>query len=255
MALKKAADAVGKPIYLEMSSVNPVIVLPGALRERGAEICGELHGSCTMATGQFCTKPGIAFLQASNDAEAFVEELEELFENSKPGVLLSHQGPANVAEAIEDLTDAGAKVLRGGKETNGFAFSYQPTLLMATGTHFLKNPEALQTEAFGAVSLVIVTEDLAETISCLRELEGNLTGSVYSAADGADDPAYEKIEPILRTKVGRLLNDKMPTGVAVSPAMNHGGPFPRNRASGIYSGWYSRLARPFQRAAQLRQCA
>ncbi len=235
LALKKAADAVGKPIYLEMSSVNPVVMLPGALRERGQEIAAELQGSCAMGTGQFCTKPGVVFVQEGSEEEAFGEELYKLFTAAKPGVLLSHQGPANIAEAIEDLVDGGAKVLCGGGDTNGFAFSFQPTLLKASGEDFLANSAALQTEAFGNVALVVVAKDLSETLNCLAELEGNLTGSVYSSTDGSDDAAYEKIEPLLRTKVGRLLNDKMPTGVAVSPAMNHGGPFPATGHPGFTS--------------------
>ncbi len=225
LALKKAADEVGKPIYLEMSSVNPVVVLSGALKEKAVEIAAQLQQSCAMGTGQFCTKPGLVLVERGVAGE-FMHELERLFGDCKPGVLLSHQGAANIAEAIEELTEAGANIVCGGKETNGFAFSYQPTLLKVSGENFLKNPEALQTEAFGNVALVVGTDDLAQTVECVRRIEGNLTGSIYSASDGTDDAAYEKIEPLLRCKVGRLLNDKMPTGVAVSPAMNHGGPFP-----------------------------
>jgi NADP-dependent aldehyde dehydrogenase len=72
----------------------------------------------------------------------------------------------------------------------------------------------------------VVAEDLSEATAVINSLEGNLTGCIYSAEDGSDDDTYSAIEPPLRRKVGRLLNDKMPTGVAVSPAMNHGGPFP-----------------------------
>jgi len=95
-----------------------------------------------------------------------------------------------------------------------------------TGAEFLAKPHQLQTEMFGTASLLVVVRDLAEAAAVLNQLEGNLTGSLYSDTAGSDDAAYAKLEPILRQKVGRLLNDKMPTGVAVSPAMNHGGPFP-----------------------------
>jgi len=87
-------------------------------------------------------------------------------------------------------------------------------------------PEALQTEMFGNASLAVVSEDLDEACNVIEQLEGNLTGCVYSHTGTADDAAYSRIAPRLRQKVGRLLNDKMPTGVAVSPAMNHGGPYP-----------------------------
>jgi NADP-dependent aldehyde dehydrogenase len=79
---------------------------------------------------------------------------------------------------------------------------------------------------FGNASLLVVAADLAEASRVCEQLEGNLTGCFYSHTGGADDAAYDKLAPILRQKVGRLLNDKMPTGVAVSSAMNHGGPFP-----------------------------
>ena len=83
-----------------------------------------------------------------------------------------------------------------------------------------------QTEAFGNASLVVVAANEDELMAITRRLEGNLTGSVYSAADGSEDALYNRIATVLREKVGRLLNDKMPTGVAVVASMNHGGPFP-----------------------------
>jgi NADP-dependent aldehyde dehydrogenase len=84
----------------------------------------------------------------------------------------------------------------------------------------------LQTEAFGNVSLVVVAADAKQLAEILDRLEGNLTGTIYSESGAIDEPLYAELEPGLRSKVGRLLNDRMPTGVAVSSAMNHGGPFP-----------------------------
>jgi NADP-dependent aldehyde dehydrogenase len=85
---------------------------------------------------------------------------------------------------------------------------------------------ALQTEAFGNASLVVVADDIDQAASVLSHVEGNLTGCFYTNTQGSDDDAYNRLAPILRQRVGRLLNDKMPTGVAVTPAMNHGGPYP-----------------------------
>jgi NADP-dependent aldehyde dehydrogenase len=90
----------------------------------------------------------------------------------------------------------------------------------------LKHPHELQTEAFGPVALLVMSRDTAQTIAILKHMEGNLTGTFYTASDDSDDADYAAIEPSMRQRVGRLLNNKMPTGVAVSPAMNHGGPFP-----------------------------
>lgn len=91
---------------------------------------------------------------------------------------------------------------------------------------FLANPGKLQTEVFGNASLYIIANSAKELKQVIRTFEGNLTGCIYSQSEGEDDSLYDQVAPLLRQKVGRLLNDKMPTGVAVSPAMNHGGPFP-----------------------------
>jgi NADP-dependent aldehyde dehydrogenase len=95
-----------------------------------------------------------------------------------------------------------------------------------SGEKFLKDPDRLQTEAFGNATLAVVVDGIDQACDVAARLEGSLTGSLYSARDGGDDMLYRQIVPMLRRRVGRLLNDKMPTGVAVSPAMNHGGPFP-----------------------------
>ncbi|MDZ4819006.1 MAG: aldehyde dehydrogenase (NADP(+)), partial [Planctomycetota bacterium] len=100
---------------------------------------------------------------------------------------------------------------------------------------FLADPEKLQTEAFGNVSLYVVAGDVAQAGAVLDKLEGNLTGSIYSArsGSGSDEAAYGALAPRLRHRVGRLLNDKMPTGVAVCAAMNHGGPYPATGHAGF----------------------
>src|SRR5262249_31058783 len=105
-------------------------------------------------------------------------------------------------------------------------FSFANTLLRVTGQSFLSQPHALQTEAFGTVNMVVVAEDLAEMCAIAAHIDGSLTGCIYTDGSGKDDDAYAPLASALRSRVGRLLNDKMPTGVAVSPAMNHGGPYP-----------------------------
>jgi len=227
LVLKAAADAAGKPIYLELSSVNPVVILPGAIKERGLEaIATEFCGSCLMGTGQFCTNPGLVVLIKDENTDELVAMIAQQFEKCPDGVLLSSAVADSLGKSHEILKKAGARVICGTGEGNNAGFSRRNTLLGTSGAEFIKNPEALQTEAFGNTSLIVVAADLDEAVGVISALEGNLTGSIYSAKDETDEAAYAKIEPILRRKVGRLLNDKMPTGVAVSPAMNHGGPFP-----------------------------
>jgi NADP-dependent aldehyde dehydrogenase len=224
LKLKAVADAVGKPIYAELSSLNPVIILPGALAERGVKIVEEFTGSCLMAGGQFCTSPGLVILFAGDAAEQFITGVKAKLESSTPGTLLSSGVARNLAASVKMLRAAGAELVTGGSPLAGNKFAN--TLLRVSGEKFLASPEKLQTEAFGNASLVVVVRDADEAEKIIARLEGNLTGGIYSDTTGGDDALYGKFAPLLRSRVGRLLNDKMPTGVAVSAAMNHGGPFP-----------------------------
>ena len=233
LKLKAAADAVGKPIYLELSSVNPVVVLSGAIEERSEEIATELTTSCMMGTGQFCTSPGLIVLQASETAEAFVSSLAEKFNAAPVGTLLSKSGQAGLAAAVETLQSVGAETVCGASEGAGEGYSYANTVLQTSGDKFLSDPHKMQTEAFGNSTLLVLTSSVNQTVEIVEALEGNLTGCIYSSTAGNDDEAYDKVEPGLRLRVGRLLNDKMPTGVAVSAAMNHGGPFPATGHAGF----------------------
>ncbi len=226
LKLKEAADKAGKPIYLEMSSINPVFALPGAIRERGREISVELFAACSLGAGQFCTNPGLIILQKGEETERFIQSVSEQFSQHAPGVLLTAEGPQAIAEAIQTITTAGAEIVVGGKESKGRGYSYANTLLRVSGGKFLRNPAKLQTEAFGTVSLVVVAESGEQMKQIAAKLDGNLTGCIYSDSQGGDDEIYFEIESVLRSRVGRLLNDKMPTGVAVVPSMNHGGPYP-----------------------------
>ena len=226
MALKAACDGAGKTCYLEMSSVNPVVILPGALRERGADIAKQYTDSCLLGAGQFCTNPGIVFLVKSPEADAFLAKARETFEAATPGTLLSEQTLKGLAAGVAALQQAGAQVVCGGAPGDEGRYCFCNTLLTATGAQFIANAHGLQTEAFGNAGLVVVCDSVEQVEACLRQLEGNLTGCVYSDTTGKDDAAYVSAGHLLRQKVGRLINDKMPTGVAVSAAMNHGGPYP-----------------------------
>lgn len=226
LVLKAAADAAGKPIYLELSSINPVLVLPGALRERATKVAEDFTASCLLGSGQFCTSPGLVLLLAGPETAAFLEDIAARFRAAPVQTLLSSRVAQSLAASIERLRSAGAQVLSGGQPGGGQGASHSNTLLRVTGEQFLKQAEQLQTEAFGNASLVVVATDVDELTRIIDRLEGNLTGTVYSHAGQDDESLYAELAPRLRGKVGRLLNDKMPTGVAVSPAMNHGGPYP-----------------------------
>lgn len=233
LKLKAAADAVGKPVYLELSSVNPVVILEGALAERNAEIVDELTGSCLMGTGQFCTNPGLILLPAGQAGDTFRNALVEKFQSAGVGTLLSRSGQDGLAAAIETLRGSGATVVCGGQTGGGEGYSYQNTVMEVLGNAFLEDSESLQTEAFGNATLLVRFENTAQAIEIIKHMEGNLTGCFYTSKEGADDTDYDLLAPHLRQRVGRLLNDKMPTGVAVCSAMNHGGPFPATGHAGF----------------------
>jgi NADP-dependent aldehyde dehydrogenase len=179
-----------------------------------------------MGTGQFCTSPSFLVLFESEATERFLDAVRQRLEATPPTPLLSRAVARSLGASVSELRRAGARVVTGGAAVEGPGFRHANTLLRVSGAQFLAESHALQTEAFGNVSLVVVVRDADEALAVLNHLEGNLTGCIYSDTRGADDALYVRLEPPLRQRVGRLLNDKMPTGVAVSPAMNHGGPYP-----------------------------
>jgi 2,5-dioxopentanoate dehydrogenase len=233
MAIKAACDAAGKPSYLEMSSINPVIILPGALEERWQDVANQFSTSCLMAAGQFCTNPGFVLLLKGPHVDSLVEQITAQFKSAAPGVLLS-QGVRDALEsAVKRVTGAGAELLAGGNVVAGPAVKFENTLLRLSADKFLQNPEVFQTEMFGSATLFVIADHVQQAVQVINRFEGNLTGSVYSATNGADDALSVAVSSALRPKVGRLINDKMPTGVAVSPAMNHGGPYPSTGHAGF----------------------
>lgn len=226
LRLKAEAERAGKPIYLEMSSLNPVILLPGALAERGEQLATELADSCLAASGQFCTSPNLILTIAGEDSERLAANLAGILDQRPPATLLSEGGLRGLDKSVHALIDTGAAVVTGAEPMEDCSCRYKNTLLRTTAKRFLAKPGELQREAFGNSTMVVTAENILELRKVIQALEGNLTGSIYSSKTGGDDAVYADIAGDLRFKVGRLLNDKVPTGVALSPAMNHGGPYP-----------------------------
>lgn len=245
LALKEVADKAGNPIYLEMSSINPVVILPGALEERNEELVDQFTTSCLMATGQFCTNPGLVILPKSEATEAFIAAVADRFKSAPSGTLLAEGVEQGIAANIESLKQAGAQVIVGGKPGDEDRFCYANTLLRVDGDAFLARARSLQTEAFGNASLFVVADGVEQMERILETLEGNLTGCIYSHTGTKDDGAYERVAAKLRPRVGRLLNDKMPTGVAVTSAMQHGGPYPSTGHPGFTAVGFPATIRRF----------
>jgi 2,5-dioxopentanoate dehydrogenase len=245
LALKAAADAAGKPIYLELSSINPVVILPGALQERCEKIADEFATSCLSAVGQYCTNPGLVLLLAGPETEKFIEGVAERFKAAPVGTLLSDGVAKSLGESVTALQVAGAQVVCGGTAGGGRGYSYANTLLRVSAAQFVKNSAALQGEAFGNASLFVVADNADELTAVLELLDGNLTGSIYSSISNEDDRIYDRVAAVLRQRVGRFLNDKMPTGVTVSAAMNHGGPYPATGHPGFTAVGFPAAMRRF----------
>ena len=224
--IKASADAAGIPTYLEMSSINPVAFLPGAMEEKAIALADEYAGSCLLGVGQFCTNPGLILTIAGKATEVFISQATQVFAGAASAVMLTPALPVHLESGVKYLTDQSAELLARGVASTEAGARGRPALLRVPGAAFVANPAEFQSEMFGPASLIVVAADEAELLAVGAQLHASLTCSFYTAADGADDALYDQLEPIVAQKSGRILNDKMPTGVAVSPAMVHGGPFP-----------------------------
>lgn len=221
LAIKQAADAAGTPSYLEMSSLNPVFALPGALANP-ASLAESWAGSILLGAGQFCTKPGV-FIAVGQGADAFIEAASALLAAAAPGVLFSAGGVEALAGGIASVETAGATRCCGGRPaTPGFRF--EPTMFTVDGSVFLDRFDTLAHELFGPAGLVVKAADSDEAVAIARRLDGQLTATICTGT--GDDQGWEALASVLRSRCGRLLENKMPTGVAVVPSMVHGGPFP-----------------------------
>jgi alpha-ketoglutaric semialdehyde dehydrogenase len=232
LALKQAADGAGIPFFGELSSLNPVLLLPGALAERGPALAEDFCGSCLLGSGQFCTNPGLVIVPEGAAGDAFAADVQARFAATAPLLLLSPGVLASLRRSIAALRAAGAQLLCGG-DAGDTGFRHAPTLLTVRAEQFLADPRRFQAEAFGPCSLLVRAADAAQMQAIAATLEGQLTGTLYRAADGSDDAAWRSLAVLLRPRVGRLIADRMPTGVLVSPAQQHGGPFPASTQPGF----------------------
>ncbi len=226
-ALFTAASAAGRVIWVEMGSINPVVLLPGALAERGETIAGELVESVTGSAGQFCTKPGLVFFLADPAGQAFTAQVAKRMAAIGPQVLLGPGGRVRLETAVEALAAAGARlVVTGGGSDAAAPCSRAPTLLEIDAVAFLARPDSFLVEAFGNATLLVRCADVAELAHAVAEARGSLGASLYLSADGRDDAHWAAVAPLLVARAGRIIENRMPTGLAVTPPMQHGGPWP-----------------------------
>ncbi|MFM8890989.1 MAG: aldehyde dehydrogenase family protein, partial [Planctomycetia bacterium] len=220
-----AAAAAGRVIWVEMGSLNPVVLLPGALAERADEISGELTTSVTGSAGQFCTKPGLVLLLDDPAGQAFVTATTARFQGMGAQVLLGPLGRERLVTAIGRLRKAGARLLAGTEEGQG-PCGHVPTLLEVTAAELGVHPEGLLVEAFGNATLLVRCGSIEELERAVHHVGGSLGASIYAARSGADDVLFGRVAGLLEQRAGRIIENRMPTGLAVTPPMQHGGPWP-----------------------------
>ena len=210
------------PFFGELASLNPVVVTPRAAAERGATIGAELAGSFTLGGGQFCTKPGLAFVPTGDEGDALVDAMAEAVRGTGAPVLLNEGIATSYARISGGLADApGVEVLARGPEPDRAGFRAAPLLLTTTAADL---PRAVTEECFGPVSVVARYQDEKALFAALEAMPSSLTATVLRGAGETDLPLAVSKE--LRTRAGRLVYDAYPTGVAVSWAQHHGGPWP-----------------------------
>ena len=241
MALFKIARERPEPIpfYGEMSSINPVVLLPGALKARAASIAAEFVASLTLGAGQFCTNPGLLLALDFPDADAFASAVAAALAPISAAPMLTAGIKSAYIEGVSRLSGHHAvqKIAGGAAEAD-------PVFFATSASAFQEHAE-LGEEVFGASSMVVRCKTLDELLSVLEGLEGQLTAAIHMTDD--DSEAASRLLPVLEEKVGRILINGFGTGVEVCHAMVHGGPFPAtsdSRSSSVGSLAIKRFLRP-----------
>ena len=211
------------PVYAEMSSVNPVILFPAAAASRGTELGKAYVASLTMGAGQFCTNPGMVIAIDGTDTDAFIAAASETLCGSTAQQMLAPNIYAAFAKGVDTLAghDKVETVARG---LVGEGQNQAQGALFATDTASFAADPVLGHEVFGSSSIIVRAKDWDEVAGLVRGLEGQLTATLLF--DEADEELVAPLVPLLADKCGRILANGWPTGVEVSHAMVHGGPFP-----------------------------
>ena len=233
------------PVFAEMGSVNPVVILPEALHKNGKNLAKTYAGSITLGTGQFCTNPGLLLGIKSAELTAFIQNLGKEILQIQPSVML-HPTIIGAYEANKDNTIAQNNIEVVAQYNDEVQPNFaQQVITTVEGQTFLDN-SSLHQEVFGPFSMVVQCKDSRQLEEIISQLEGQLTGTIIAEND--EIVSHSKIIEALQNRVGRIIYNGVPTGVEVSPSMVHGGPYPsstdsRFTAVGINS--IKRWVRPF----------
>jgi NADP-dependent aldehyde dehydrogenase len=232
------------PVYAEMSSINPVLVLPGKVETDSEKLALQLAASITLGAGQFCTNPGLLFVLETPGIELLIQKLTAVLEAAAEATMLNKVICDSYYSGIERLMQVpGVKALVQGRNA-GNAFAATAALLEVPATSFIENA-GLQDEVFGPSSLIVRCQNESELNQALASLHGQLTGTVMGT--DADVVAFAGSIDLLTERVGRIIYNGVPTGVEVSHAMVHGGPFPAttdSRSTSVGAEAIKRFVRP-----------
>lgn len=245
LATAAAARPEPVPVFAEMSSTNPVFLLPNALRQHAGDLGRAFIASLTNATGQLCTSPGLVLAPEGEDLDAFVEAASAAVLDHTAAPMLSSGIRDNYARGLARAEAVDGVVVRGrGTDDPGAPTAGRAAVLVTDAATFLDHPE-LQEEVFGPAALVVrVPADLGlETLA--RALEGQLTATVHAV--DADREQAAGLLDILELKAGRVVFNGWPTGVEVGHAVIHGGPYPSTTApatTSVGTGAIARFLRP-----------
>ena len=216
------------PVFAEMGSINPVFILPGALAERRAALVEGLHTSAMMGVGQFCTSPGLIVLQRTPEAEQFVQQLCARLTATPEGTMLT----PGIAKNFRVGTEARSRL--PGVKVIALAAADAPCaaapIWFETDARDFCGIPALSEEIFGPSALVVWCRDRAEQLAVIAGLEGSLTATLQAGSADAADAA--EFSAALASRVGRLIYNGWPTGLEVSHAIVHGGPYPATSDGG-----------------------
>ncbi|TGZ15331.1 aldehyde dehydrogenase [Streptomyces sp. S816] len=213
------------PFYGELGSVNPVVVLPGAAAERAPEIAQGYAQSLTLGTGQFCTNPGLLFVPEDG---ALVDAVAAEVGAATTGAMLTSRIRDGYRARVAELDETADLHLLAAGGAGGDSFAVAPRVWRLSLKSFADRLDTLAEECFGPAGLVVTYPDLDSLTEILAALPGSLTGSVHATA--GDAAAAARVVTALRHRVGRLIHNGWPTGVAVCWAMHHGGPWPSTTA-------------------------
>lgn len=232
------------PLYAEMSSINPVVLLPETLALKTSETATLLAGSITLGVGQFCTNPGLIFVIKSKTADAFLDSLAAALANVSPATMLNQTiCKSYYSDRLKTRQVQGVKtIFNGADQSNEHKAS--PTLLSVDANDFIQHVD-LQDEVFGPCSLVVLCNDKQQLETALMSLHGQLTGSIFGSNEELN--RYSTVIQILQEKTGRIIFNAAPTGVEVCHAMVHGGPFPATtdlRTTSVGTDAIRRFVRP-----------